>query len=443
MSTPFNPIEIPPGVVAKATKKMRSSNWAEVNMIRWREGQLQPVGGQAQFVNSAFSIRFLSTASWGVGDTVIHMVANNGTVRPSMSVSETFTGTSVGTVASYIGTTLTLTSPALISGVNGEDLTFSGGNYFFASRCKMVHSWHGLDGISYIAYLCEQNLYIDLGGTLYDVTPLDGIVPPTSLVGGYGDGLYNDSTYGTPRSVPGAISITKIPDAYSLDNFGTILYAMTSSDGRLLRWDPSNGPPGPVTGTFLSGTFTNTSPNITMVTANTGAVKPGMVAYDSVAGTLIGTVLTFVGTALVLTANAAIGGTAINIAFANFSTVQPADAGRGPVPHGRSFVVTPDRFIMIFGSTQDGTTDGGNFRRIAWCDQENPGAWDYLNVTSQAGFFDLEPAAPDHLRALEPRRYRHLDRAEGLRQPFPRSCPTSTISSNWPTERRHGRRSRW
>ena len=42
MSTPFRPIEIPPGVVATATKKMRSSNWAEVNLCRWVEGQLAP-----------------------------------------------------------------------------------------------------------------------------------------------------------------------------------------------------------------------------------------------------------------------------------------------------------------------------------------------------------------------------------------------------------------
>jgi hypothetical protein len=64
------------------------------------------------------------------------------------------------------------------------------------------------------------------------------------------------------------------------------------------------------------------------------------------------------------------------------------------VPHGRCFVVTQERFIQIFGSTQDGTPDGGSSRRFAWCDQENPGAWDYASVTSQAGFLDIEPASP-------------------------------------------------
>jgi hypothetical protein len=49
---------------------------------------------------------------------------------------------------------------------------------------------------------------------------------------------------------------------------------------------------------------------------------------------------------------------------------------------------------VIFGSVNDGTTGGGSSRRFAWCDQENPGAWDYSNVVSQAGFLDIEPASP-------------------------------------------------
>ena len=249
MSTGFKPIEIPPGVVATATKKQRSSNWAEVNLVRWREGMLQPMGGQAKLTN-------------------------------------------------------------VVGGIE---------KYQFASRCKMIHGWYGLDGQYHIAYLCEANLYVDTGGTLTDITPVDGIALPSGLVGGFGDSLYNLDTYGTPRAIPGSVAITKVPDAYSLDNFGSILYAMTSADSRLLMWDP------------------------------------------------------------------AVGGPAV---------VQPAASGRGPVPHGRCFVVTQERFIQIFGATQDGTVGGGSSRRFAWCDQENPGAWDYTNVVSQAGFFDIEPASP-------------------------------------------------
>ena len=101
MSTPFKPIEIPPGVVSTATKKQRSSNWSEVNLIRWREGQLMPMGGQAQLSN-------------------------------------------------------------VVGGVE---------KYKFASRCKRIHGWFGLDGAYRIAYLCEAHLYVDVGGVLTDISP--------------------------------------------------------------------------------------------------------------------------------------------------------------------------------------------------------------------------------------------------------------------------------
>jgi hypothetical protein len=323
MSTQFRPIEIPPGVVATATKQMRSSNWAEVNMVRWREGQLTPMGGHAQLSN-------------------------------------------------------------VVGGVQ---------KYQFASRCKMIHGWYDLSGVYHIAYLCEANLYIDTGGTLIEITPSGGIVAPTGLVGGFGDGSYNVDTYGTPRSIPSSVAITKVPDAYSLDNFGAILYAMTSADSRLLMWDPSKGAAGVVANLATTASFTTTSPNITMV-ANPGQVTPGMSVYNTTTKQPVGTVLTYTGTALVLTANAANAGASGNVlSFGNVAVVQPAASG-STVPHGRCFVITPQRFLMIFGSTQDGTVGGGSSRRFAWCDQENPGAWDYSNVTSQAGNLDIEPASP-------------------------------------------------
>ena len=248
MSTPFRPIEIPPGVVATATKKMRSSNWAEVNLCRWVEGQLAPVGGQAQYA------------------------------------------------------------------------------YSFASRCRAVHGWYGLDGIHYIAYLCEQNVYVDTGGVLSDITPVDGMVAPVGPgIGGYSDGEYSEGLYSTERP-SSLIPIDVLPNAWSLDNFGQILLAMTSPDGRLLQWDPSGGGTG--------------------------------------------------------------------IAPAAMTEVTSSNTGTGVAPHGRLFVVTAQRFVQIFGMVDDGTVGQGSFRRFGWCDEENPSAWDFSNVTSQAGFLDIEPASP-------------------------------------------------
>jgi hypothetical protein len=74
--------------------------------------------------------------------------------------------------------------------------------------------------------------------------------------------------------------------------------------------------------------------------------------------------------------------------------VTSTDTGTGVAPHGRLFVVTQERFVVIFGMVDDGTATEGSLRRFGWCDQENFHAWDFSNVTSQAGFLDIEPASP-------------------------------------------------
>jgi hypothetical protein len=314
LSTGFKPLTLPPGVVAQATKKMQSSNYSEVNMVRWVEGQLAPIGGQSKY------------------------------------------------------------------------------NFTFASKCKAILGWYDLAQVYHIAYLCESNLYVATGGALLDITPVDGIKPPQPPTqGGYGDGLYgqglqlsataawttatpnitmvanpggvapgmnvwnvtqglnvgvvstyngtalvltanaanagaandvlNFGAYGESRAISAAAAIDRLPDAYSLQNFGAVLLAMTSADGRLLQWNPASAP----------------------------------------------------------------GTKAAVITPASGSTV----------PHGRFFVVTPERFVQVFGSYLDGTpSDGGSFRRFAWCEQEDYTNWNYSDVTTQAGFIDVEPSSP-------------------------------------------------
>jgi hypothetical protein len=313
LSTQFKPLEIPPGVVAQPTKRMRSSNWSEVNLMRWVEGKMAPVGGQAQYT------------------------------------------------------------------------------YSFASRCKAIHGWYGLDGVYYTAYLCEENLYVDAGGELFDISPIPPLVAPTLGQGGYGDGLYSNGDYGVPTTGGSLIPIDQLPDAWSLDNFGQILLAMTSPDARLLQWDPANGDPGVVASIAAYQPWGTNQATIAMLDVNPGAVAPGMDVYNQTSGLQVGVVESWppASPTLTLTANALSAGAANDVlGFGNVATIV---AG---APHGRCFVVTPERFVQMFGTTQDGTSDGGSFRRFGWCDQENFNAWNYSVVTSQAGYLDIEPASP-------------------------------------------------
>ena len=95
-------------------------------------------------------------------------------------------------------------------------------------------------------------------------------------------------TYGTPRSIPGSVAITKVPDAYSLDNFGSILYAMTSADRRLLMWDPALASPGQAT-VPATAAFTTSSPNI-YIASTPLLIVTGNSVYDLTIKQTLGTV---------------------------------------------------------------------------------------------------------------------------------------------------------
>ena len=108
----------------------------------------------------------------------------------------------------------------------------------FASRCRKIHRWMTLNGLMYTAYLCEGHVYVDESdGVLRDITPVGGMNVDLVYTAGYGEKEYGAYTYGTAR--PGESNFPPISQAYSLSNWGEDLLAMTSQDGRLLRWKPS------------------------------------------------------------------------------------------------------------------------------------------------------------------------------------------------------------
>jgi hypothetical protein len=179
----------------------------------------------------------------------------------------------------------------------------------FPSPIRATHVWiSAADGIQRTAILCETGLYVmTKGGDVEDITPVDGIVGPGSpITGGYGDYFYNFDTYGTPR--PEKPLALQAGPMWTLDNFGDDLIAMAATDGRLLRWKPSDP----------AGTKATVVPNS---------------------------------------------------------------------PTGRFFLVTPERHIMVFWF-------GDTFNRFSWCAQELIEDWSYADITSTAGFYEMQPAQP-------------------------------------------------
>lgn len=174
------PIQLPPGVFRRGSEAEMAGRWYMSQLVRWVEGVMRPVGG------------------W---DKII------------------------------------------FSGVTAV-----------ASPIRAIHHWTDKNGTERTALLCEGHLYVLEGNTLFDISPVPPLVPPTAnlLAGGYGDWGYgqdsDDMNPDTPEDVrtggygkarPDKTERLAVGPAYTLDNWGEDLLAMTSPDGRLLRWKPS------------------------------------------------------------------------------------------------------------------------------------------------------------------------------------------------------------
>lgn len=62
------PIEIPPGVVSTPTKAKKSSNWREANLIRWNEGQMEPILPWEGIDYTAPATKFRANHQWRGND---------------------------------------------------------------------------------------------------------------------------------------------------------------------------------------------------------------------------------------------------------------------------------------------------------------------------------------------------------------------------------------
>jgi len=172
---------------------------------------------------------------------------------------------------------------------------------------RAIHQWFDNSKNLWTAYLCDGFLYVEHDGDLFDISPTPAIQQYASggSTGGYGDDTYNEDTYGTPRdTVPNRKEAGPV---FKLDNWGEDLLAMSSADGRLLRWVPTLTP-------------------------------------------------------------------------------DPSEVVPNAPENNTTFVVTPERFVILFGA-------GGVFNKQQWCDQEDIEDWT-PGLTSKAGSYPVEPAAP-------------------------------------------------
>lgn len=65
-------IQLPPGVAFSASKARKSASWREVNLMRWDEGTMLPIGGWQSISMSGFASRIRKIHRWMANDNTLY-----------------------------------------------------------------------------------------------------------------------------------------------------------------------------------------------------------------------------------------------------------------------------------------------------------------------------------------------------------------------------------
>lgn len=231
-----------------------------------------------------------------------------------------------------------------------------------------------------IAYACigtETKLYILSGGSYLDRTPAD-LAPFDTGGGGFGAGDYGEETYGTVRSNYSGV-LARQP-FWTFANFGEDLLAISTDDGRLLRWSPSSaGANFKEQGYAAISSISRTSNVVTVTTSAAHGYASGyQVTIRDCATT------SFNGTFQNITVT---GSTTFT--FAQTATNESASTGNvtpATPRDNKAVFVTPERHVVLVGA-------GGNSRRVAWSSREDASDWLFSSTTNTAGYLDLDSSS--------------------------------------------------
>lgn len=340
----MDPIILPAGVVNTASKANKATNWREVNLIRWTGDTARPIPGWENTGATGFASRLREIYKWAdnslneytaylceqhlyvqTPDTFINItpVGADQAVNGTFAVDATWTKETNVTISAgvahftatpnnqgiyetqtlVVGQTYKITYTISGYSAGGVQPFFSLGS-FVAGALRTANG-------TYTDFITAGTStifgFLSIGTTTLNIDnvklePINMQAPSTGA--GFGEGLFSAGTFGTPRA--GSSAFGDPTPCYTLSNWGEELRAMTSPDGRLLRWSPS------------------------------------------------------------------------------FAITDSAVAVAGAPTNNRTFIVTPERYIILFGM-------GGARDKYGWCDQEDDTNWNFADPLSDAGYYNIEP----------------------------------------------------
>lgn len=396
---PLQKILLKPGVNRENTRYTNEGGWYESNLVRFRQGTPEKVGGWARISANTFAGTCRSLWNWvtlagrnllGVGTDQKFYIENGGAYNDVTPFRATVTLTDPFTT---VNGSKTVTVTDVNAGFrNGDYVTFYGssavGGITILGQYRITYS----SGVSYtIQAASNASSAATGGGTVYAVYQVNTGSGTVAALVGWGSGAWGVAAWGAD-GVTSATTTTSALTVWNQSNFGQDLL-FGQRGGPLFYWSAAIGvsastvtvsiaSPAVVSGSIVTSLFEGQS----IILSTTGALPtgllPGVTYY----------VKNLVSSSCNLSATA--GGAAINTSGTQSGThaVVPnavaldtlSGISASPPLYQNYFLVSDaSRFVLLFG-TNDVTSTVLDPMLIRWSDQGSLTSW-YPAVTNQAG----------------------------------------------------------
>ena len=394
---PLQKITLKPGVNRENTRYTNEGGWYESNLVRFRQGTPEKIGGWTRISANYFLGVCRSLWNWvtlglqnllGVGTNLKFYIENQGTYYDITPI----------TIAR------TLTNPFTTNGTTTVTVTDGGGGYavnsFVTFNNATAVGGVTISGEYQITSVGSGTYTITVtpapaagsgGGTVYAAYQLSASPSSAVPVYGWGSGAWGSGVWGTSGS-PVSPTTTTLA-IWNQNNFGqNLIYGPRG--GALYYWDATVGyAPTTATISIAAPGVVTTSLNLLDLTPitfqTTGALPtgllPGVVYYTRyLTSTTFNLSATPTG-ALITTSGTQSGVHSISPRGVAISAL----AGASDVPLTQTYFLISDtsRFVICFGTNDTGSTVFDPML-VRWGDQESVTVWTPA-ITNQAGSIRL------------------------------------------------------
>lgn len=246
---PLQKLQFRPGIIRDVPSYTNGGGWYDCNLVRFKNGFPQSVGGWQRFLNTQFNGTCRDLISWialsgrnyvGVGTTTKYYLEDGGVLDDitPLRATETLTGPFAATNGSDVLTVTDANGGFQV----GDFVTFSGatglGGNVTASVLNQEYQIQTVTSTTYTVALPVTANASDSGngGTVTAEYQIN-IGLDTQVGGvGWGAGTWGSGTWGTPRTVSVGSSLR----LWSSDNFGQDLIFCVRNGG-IYYWSPTYG----------------------------------------------------------------------------------------------------------------------------------------------------------------------------------------------------------